>query len=50
MKTQTKINNLPKVTITDADKSFDFLKEKSLFDKKYARAKQILKGMKLPPH
>jgi hypothetical protein len=48
MKNQT-VSNLPKVTILENDGTFDFLKGKSFFAEKTARAKEALKNMKLPP-
>ncbi len=40
--------NVSKVTFVEANESFSFLKNKNLFAEKHARAKEILKGMKLP--
>ena len=45
MKSQS---NLSKVTFVEANEDFNFLKNKNLFADKHARAKEILKGMKLP--
>ena len=40
--------NVSKVTFVEANESYSFLKNKNLFAEKHARAKEILKGMKLP--
>ena len=41
-------SSVSKVTFVEANESFSFLKSKNLFADKHARAKEILKGMKLP--
>lgn len=48
MKPSSKLN-FPKVTILENDGTFDFLKGKSFFAEKTARAKEALKNVKLPP-
>ena len=40
--------NLPTVSITKADESFDFLRGRTFFAEKHARAKETIKNMKLP--
>ena len=40
--------NLPTVTITKADESFNFLRGRTFFVEKNARAKEKIKNMKLP--
>ena len=40
--------NLPTVSITKADESFDFLRGRTFFVEKNARAKEKIKNMKLP--
>ena len=46
MKSQT--SDISKIATTKVDDSFDFLKDKNLFAKKHARAKEMLKKMNLP--
>ena len=49
MKTNNNVPvNLPKVSITKADESYDFLRGRTFFAEKHARAKETIKNLKLP--
>ena len=48
MKNQSKVY-LPQTIIIENDGTFDFLKGKTLFPEKVAKAKETLKNVKLPP-
>jgi hypothetical protein len=47
MKTQSKVE-FPNVVIRESDGTYDFLKGKVWFPEKVAKAKEKLKGLKLP--
>ena len=47
MKKQTE-NSFPKVTFVESSGNFSFLKGKTLFAEKHARAKEMLSKMNLP--
>lgn len=47
MKIQSKVE-LPNVVIRESDGTYDFLKDKVWFPEKVAKAREKLKGLKLP--
>jgi hypothetical protein len=47
MKKET-VSNPPQIKFVESEGNFDFLKGRSLFAEKHARAKKILSTMKIP--